>query len=144
MLRPLIWSQCSLWFNWAFRNSRQIGEMTSRKQPTCRLLAIWRYSLWCHLISKGLNPDFLSAILYQNITRISLLVWVKLKRWCWSWIMKKVNWFSSGGSRISQRRGCQPPRWGYQRIIWSNISWKLHENERIQTQGGAHVPSAPP
>ena len=42
----------------------------------------------------------------------------------------------SGGSRISQRRGRQPPRWRHQPIIWSKFSQKLHENERIWIQGG--------
>ena len=50
---------------------------------------------------------------------------------------------ASGGSRISQRRGRQPPRWRRQPIIWSQFSPKLHENERIWTQrGGASL--APP
>ena len=37
----------------------------------------------------------------------------------------------SGRSRISQRRGCQPPRRGYQTIILVNFPRKLHEYERI-------------
>ena len=46
----------------------------------------------------------------------------------------------SGGSRISERRGCQPQRWGRQPIILINFSWKLHEIERIWTErGGAHT-----
>ena len=48
----------------------------------------------------------------------------------------------SGGSRISHRRGRQPPMWGRQPIIWSKISRKLHENERIWTRGG-RIPGAP-
>ena len=50
----------------------------------------------------------------------------------------------SGGSRIFQRRGRQPPRWECQPIIWSKSSWKLHENEKIWTQSGGARPWRPP
>ena len=50
----------------------------------------------------------------------------------------------SGGSRISQRRWRQPPRWGRQPVIWSKIFQKLHENERIWIQKGGGASLAPP
>ena len=41
----------------------------------------------------------------------------------------------SDGTRISQE-GRQPPRWAHQPIILQNFDRKLHENERIWTEGG--------
>ena len=40
------------------------------------------------------------------------------------------------------RGGGANPMWGRQPIIWSKISWKLHEHEKILTRGGG-VPGAP-
>ena len=58
-------------------------------------------------------------------------------------LLRERKRHTSGGSRISQRRGRQPPRWGHQLIIRLKNSRKLHENERIWTQrGGASL--APP
>ena len=52
--------------------------------------------------------------------------------------------FSSGGSRISQRRGANP-KGGAPTYYLANFSQKLHENEEILGQrGGARVPRAPP
>ena len=38
-----------------------------------------------------------------------------------------------GGSRISQRRGCQLKRWGRQPIILPTSPQKMHKNEKIWT-----------
>ena len=46
-----------------------------------------------------------------------------------------VNTHNSGGSRIS-------PRWGRQHTIFTKISQKLHEIERIWMPRGARVPHA--
>ena len=46
---------------------------------------------------------------------------------------------SSGGSRISPRRGRQLSRGGRQHTILPNFPKKLHEIERIWTPGGARV-----
>ena len=50
----------------------------------------------------------------------------------------------SGGSRISQRRGCQLPRGGAPTYDFAKISQKLHEIERIWTPGGGRASPAPP
>ena len=49
---------------------------------------------------------------------------------------------TSGRSRIFQRRGRQPRRWGYQPIIFANFPQKLHENEKVWAQRRASP--APP
>ena len=49
---------------------------------------------------------------------------------------------SSGGSRISQRRGAYH-KGGVPTDYLANFSQKLHENEEILGQRGAHIPRAP-
>ena len=50
---------------------------------------------------------------------------------------------SSGGSRISQRRGRQPPRWGCQYNIWSNIPENCMKMKEFGPREGGRVPGAP-
>ena len=57
-----------------------------------------------------------------------------LNQWISSWFVQIFCFvifevIYIGGSRISQTRGRQPPRWGHWPIIWPNISRKLHDNE---------------
>ena len=52
-------------------------------------------------------------------------------------------WRRSGGSRISPRRGCQPPG-GPPTYNFAKFSQKLHEIERIWTLRGGARPSCPP
>ena len=51
---------------------------------------------------------------------------------------KHPKYSISGGSRISQRRR-QPETGVYQPIIWQHFCQKLHENERIWTDGGVSL-----
>ena len=51
---------------------------------------------------------------------------------------------TSGGSRISQRRGANPKGGGAPTYYLANFSRKLHENKEILGQRGARIPRIPP
>ena len=75
-----------------------------------------------HYTTCGIKRNYLQGLSMALVTKVLLVVTL-----------------ISGGSRISQRRERQPPRWGRQPIIWSNISRKLYENKRIWTWWGASL-----
>ena len=105
----------------------------------CPYSCLQMISIYCFLIK--LKIQFLFEIASTQIAW-NFIFWqqISFAKGQYNWSIKHKQW------RIQDfpEEGRQPPKWGRLPIIWSKISWKLHENERIRTPEGGRASLAPP